>query len=209
MLVRLFYVFLMSLTTTIYGVAQGGILLAPGVSWNNFVFEPVAHENTPNYYGYGGHLSLGYSVMQVLDFAAYGEYVPGQLNAAELGKEGARIYSYGGELAFRIGQALYIGGRGGSAGYSLIQRTYPEEVGGRWTGVGGGVSLGLIIPTSRMNMWQATLDFGQMTVRPVETPTDPARRISHISLKLAFVYNSLHISRLDNAIYNNLLKGIF
>ena len=189
--------------------AISGVLISQGINWNNFVFEPETNEKTPNYYGYGGRISVGYSVAQIWDLALYGQYAPGRLNAAELLKEDARVYSYGAETAFRIADAVYVGGRGGIAGYGLSHRNLPEEVSGRWEGVGGNVSLGLIMPVSRVNMWQASIDFGQVSVKPVENPSAATRRISTISVTLAFVYNNLQTTRFDDAIYNNLLKNIF
>lgn len=185
-----------------------GGLVTIGPNWNNFVFEPVDKEQTPNYYGYGARASFGYSIRRVWDVALYGQYAPGRLNIASATKEDARFFHVGGETALRLAKAVYIGFRGGPATYRLVNQVEDVEVPGKWTGVMGQGSLGLILPTTKALSWQTTLDIGQATVRPVGDSSAKPRTISQISLTLAFVYNGYETSAVDTAIFNNWIKNL-
>lgn len=189
-------------------VLEAGPYATLGPNWNNFVFEPLEEEETPNYYGYGGRLSFGYSVRQVWDLGLYGHYSPGRLESAAMSQADALLYHVGAETALRIGKAVYIGVRGGPASYSLQNKVLATEVDGDWAGVMGQGSLGLLLPTSKSTAWQASLDIGQASMTASDGSSTKARTLSHISLTLAFVYNGYLSSGVDAALFNQWIKGL-
>lgn len=188
--------------------ARAGVLLTVGPNWNNFVFEPVAKEETVNYYGYGARASVGYSIMRVWDLALYGHYAPGKRNVAGVVKEDSRFYHMGAETGLRLAKAVYMGVRGGPALYRLAKQNEDNEIVGQWTGYTVQGSLGLILPTSKATAWQATLDLGQTSVRPSDDTSAKSRTISQVSLTFAFVYNGYQTSAVDTAIFNNWIKNL-
>lgn len=189
-------------------LARAGVLLSVGPNWNNFVFEPLEKEETPNYYGYGARVSAGYSIQRVWDLALYCHYSPGKLNVASALKEEARFYHMGAETGLRIAKAVYVGFRGGPALYRLVKQNEASEVTGQWTGYNVQGSLGLILPTSKATGWQASLDMGQASVRPSDDSSVKPRTISQVSVTLAFVYNGYQTSAVDTAIFNNWIKNL-
>lgn len=188
--------------------ARAGILLSLGPNWNNFVFEPLEKEETPNYYGYGARASFGYSIQRVWDLALYGHYSPGKISVASALKEDARFYHMGAETGLRIAKAVYIGVRGGPALYRLLKQNEDSEIPGQWTGYNIQGSLGLILPTSKAAGWQTSLDLGQATLRPSDDSSAKPRTLSQVSLTLAFVYNGYQTSSVDTAILNNWIKNL-
>ncbi len=197
--------------TFLFGIGSttyAGALVSIGPNWNNFVFEPLDQEQTPNYYGYGARASFGYSIQRVWDVALYGHYAPGRLDSASATKEDARFYHVGGETALRIAKAVYIGFRGGPAYYRLVNQLETTEVSGKWSGYMAQGSLGLILPTTKATSWQTTLDIGQATLRPSDDPSAKPRTLSQISLTLAFVYNGYQSTAVDTAIFNNWIRNL-
>lgn len=178
-----------------------------GPNWNNFVFEPLEYEETPNYYGYGGRGSFGYSIGQILDLGLYGHYAPGRLNAATSTQTGAQFYHLGAETALRLANAVYVGIRGGPASYRLSKAYEEAEVLGTWTGSMIQGSVGLILPVGKTPAaWQTTLDLGQATLKSADDPTLKARTLTQISLTLAFVYNVKQSTAVDTAILNKWIN---
>jgi hypothetical protein len=202
----------LSLTATLASVffveskSEAGMLVTAGMQWANFVFEPKAQEETPNYYGYGARTSAGYSLDQVLDVAIYGEYSPGRLNSASSSGSTALVTDYGAEIGVRILQTMYLGARGGQWNYQLTRRTADEEIGGSWTGVGGAASFGMLVPVNKEVQWQASLDFGQALIKKKNYEADDvekkARVISRASVTVSFVYNSRYTPSTWGSIFN-------
>ena len=190
-LLRLLFVTLGMLSFSL--VCQAGVLFSIGPNWNNFVFEPEAKEDTPNYYGYGGRIAWGYSVAQVFDLGLYTHYTPGQLKEASVMDADASLLDYGAELGVRIFDLLYIGTRAGVWKYQLFKSKEDGEIAGKWMGLGGSASVGMIMPISKRASWQTSLDLGQATMRKVNnTATDTStgnKKLSRISITVGFVYN--------------------
>ena len=192
---------------------DAGVLVSLGGSWNNFVFEPQTQEDTPNYYGYGGRCTFGYSVAKAWDIAFFGQYTPARLESASAMDADATLTQYGIETGLRISDVLYIGGRGGFWDYRLRKRKLTEEVGGAWSGLGGQGAIGLLLPVSKVAAWQATLDVGQATMYKTNKTAAEAnlgnRSLSHISVTVSFVYNSLSLSSLEDSLLNSFVKSLF
>lgn len=191
--------------------ARAGWYLAPEARWGVFAARPEAGENTPNYYGYGGTLSFGYSPRQMVDIGAYGSYLPGALKHAEIGKDDATLVSYGGELGFRIADAVYLGFRGGPDKYRLNQPSDdPErpELAGKWTGVCGGLSLGAVMRASKQFIVQTTLDVMHHVVKQEDEPELGKRRFDEFSVGLTFMLNSHKAYLIENSIFKDYLDSI-
>ncbi len=173
---------------------EAGTLFVVAPQWVNFVFEPIVQEETPNYYGYGAKGSFGYSIKQIFDFDLYGEYSPGRLNSASSSNASAVVLNYGGEVGFRLLNAMFLGARCGQWNYRLIRRIDVGEVGGSWTGFGGAASFGMLLPVNKEVQWQLSLDIGQALLkkdnREIDDIAPKTRVISKASITLSFVYNS-------------------
>lgn len=188
--------------------ARAGVYLAPSVKWASFAARSVEGESTPNYYGYGGALSLGYSLKQVVDLGAYGTYIPGKRKQAEFGADDATLVSYGGELAFRFGQTVYFGLRGGPSSYHLLARTDTSELGGLWTGSSAGFSIGAVAKLSKQSFFQTTLD----VMQHVLTADDEAngtgeRRFDSFGISLTYMFNSFDSSAIEDTIFKDFLDS--
>lgn len=195
--------FILSLATP----CKAGMLFSLGPSWTNFVFEPVANEDTPNYYGYGARSSFGYSLGQVIDISAYGQYSPGRLNSASSTNPSAFVYDYGGEIGARLFGVLYLGVRGGVWTYHLSQRALDEEVGGTWSGPGGEASFGLLLPVGKQAAWQLSLDAGQASVSKTDKKEGEVvpntRKLSRVSVTMSFVFNGYQSDSIDASLFDS------
>lgn len=187
--------------------ASAGWLVAGGPRWATFATRPEKAEPTPNYFGYGAGLSLGYSFKQVMDFGAFGYYVPGQLGQAEVFKESAVFYAYGGELAFRIAETVYLGFRGGTAEYQLYGRELDEELGGEWVGPAGGFSIGALHKLKTMHYLQTSFDVMHAVVENTDTEELGKRRIDSFSVSLTYVYNGKGSSRIENSVFGQFMNS--
>jgi hypothetical protein len=186
-----------------------GLLVAPHASWSSYAFRPLDEEPTPNYYGYGGGLQVGYSAIQMVDFAAFVDYTPGNIDAADPFDSNSELVQYGGAFGLRIYKALYIGFHGGIADYRLPVRARPEEVGGEWSGSAFGFKLGGLIPMTSTLSWQIALGMTTATVAHTNDSTLPERKIDHFSLSFTFVYNSEDSLGFVDAIFSNSIKSLF
>lgn len=189
--------------------AEAGLLLAPSVSWDSYAFRPVLEEETPNYYGYGLGMQLGYSAVQTFDLAGYFNYTPGNLDAADPFDSNSELYQYGGVLGFRIYNAIYLAFHGGVVNYALPVRAKVEEVGGEWSGSGYGFKLGGIIPLSRTFAWQIALGVTTATVTDNSGDYSGSRKIDNFSLSLSLVYNSEDTLGFVDAIFTNSIQSLF
>jgi hypothetical protein len=202
-----------SLSFMMAAPCQAGMLFSLGPNWTNFVFEPVANEDTPNYYGYGGRGCLGYSLEQVLDICAYGQYSPGKLNAASSSNPSAFVYDYGGELGARMFGVLYLGVRGGVWTYHLSSRALDEEIGGTWSGPGAEVSFGLLLPVGKQASWQLSLDAGQASVAKEDKKADEdvpkTRKLSRVSVTMSFVFNGYQSDSVAGSLFDSFFKSLF
>lgn len=171
--------------------ASAGILFYGETRWSNFVFEPKASEPTPNYYGYGFGLHLGYSIMQNVDIATFGIYTPGRLKEPKFGETDAVSTLYGGEIAARIVDSVYIGLRGGGTTYALNTKYSSDEVPGVWKGYGGELGLGAIIEVTRSHFWQVGVNLmhGVVACRQECDETGENRAIDGFSVSVGYGLN--------------------
>lgn len=193
--------------------AEAGWYVTPGIKWATYAARPEGNEPTPNYYGYGGMLALGYSAKQVFDLGAYGQYVPGTREHADLGKTHALLVSYGGELAFRIAESVYIGARGGSSSYRLLDadplRT--DELAGTWEGPSGGLVIGAVSKVTKQSFFQTTLEFMQHVVESQEQGEARQlgkRRFDSFALCVQYVFNSEKSYLIENTIFKDFLDSM-
>lgn len=190
-----------------------GYLFSIGPNWNNFVFEAETDENTPNYYGYGGRLSWGYSIGQVFDLGMYAQYTPGRTTSPSMLNGDAAVYDYGGELGVRVLGVFYIGARGGAWKYQLYKRQQMAEIGGIWSGWGGSGSLGMILPVSKRASWQTSFDMGRAIVeKDNKTLADLGTRykkLSKLSITMAFVYNDFDAASAGTSLINSFYDSLF
>lgn len=188
----------------------GGVLISPGVHSKAFSFRPNGDEATPNYFGYGGSLRLGYSVAQVLDLALFYSYTPGRTDSAWNPANGDALHRFGGiALGLRIAKSVFVEGRVGRLDYSLLTHSNPNEIGGHYTGLGAGGSVGGIIPVNASHFWQITLDadVGSKMHMLGETGED-TRSIDAVSLSLAYVFNHFFNSNIDNSSVGAFLNSL-
>lgn len=192
-----------------------GLLIAPGMRAGVMSFEDKDGEPTPNYYGIGGALSVGYSVGQKLDLALFGQYSPGKQKRPVVNEEDATLFAYGGEIGGRFSDRVYFAVRGGSATYNLLAPPRENEINGKWSGPAFGFSVGAYFVTDRegSSSWQATLD----VLHAIITPSDPvadaygddSRRITCFSFSLTYVLNKQADTVIENLLFKGFLESAF
>jgi hypothetical protein len=192
--------------------AEAGFLLAPGAKWATFSARPEGAEATPNYYGYGGELTLGYSAHQVFDIAVFGSYIPGRRKSPEFGADDVSLVTWGGVLGFRFASSVYLGFKGGQSAYSVQKITDETEISGRYEGLGGGVSIGAISALSKQTFLQTTFDIMHHVLTSTGEVADgesaPKRRFDAVSISVAYVYNGYSSSFVQNKIFKSFLDSI-
>lgn len=189
----------------------GGILVAPGIFWGAFSFEPKKNESTPNFYGYGLKLNAGYSFSQVFDLAVFGQYSIGKKGAATPLKQDAHIIGYGGELAVRLLDSVYLAARGGAATFKRNneRRTSLPKT---WGGNSLGVSIGGIIPVDRSHHFQTSLDFAHYQGQNGEEVTGSGKeeaRLNQYSLTVSYVFNDCTNATIENTLFDSFLDSLF
>lgn len=191
-------------------VAEAGWYAAPAVKWATFAARPDGDEPTPNYYGYGGALALGYSAKQVFDLGAYGQYLPGTRGEANPKKAQTSLLSYGGELGFRIAESVYLGFRGGASTYHLLSAD-PERTGeleGTWHGPSGGIGLGAVSKVTKQSFVQTTVEFMQHVMARTDAPDSGKRRFDSFALSVQYVFNSEKSYGIENTIFKDFLDSM-
>ncbi len=167
--------------------AFAGWMIAPSLKWSSFSFRPIGEENTPNYSGVGAGMTLGYSAKQVFDFGTFVQYISGKYSPTAESEEAALVI-YGGEVGIRITKSVYLGFRGGTTDYNLINGSSKYDVKGRHSGPMFGFSLGAMQVVEKRHFLQTSLDFNHSIVEREEDSIGK-RRIDAISLSFAYVYN--------------------
>jgi hypothetical protein len=193
--------------------AVGGVYVSPSVRWASFSARPEAEEKTPNYYGYGAGLQLGYSFGQVFDFGGFGTYLPARIGSAAMDGADAKLSLYGGELAVRIADSVYFALRGGASMYELVTQKRDDELTGRWRGPAFGVALGAVKRLSKQSFVQTSFELMHTIVeRAKKDDADGAdagkRRLDSFGISLAYLFNNQSSYRVDNAIFQNFLDAL-
>ncbi len=192
-----------------------GPMVSFGAHWNNFAFEPV-EEGDPvaNFYGVGGELNLGYSLGGIFDTTAWGSYTPASRYNVEAGKEDAVLWSYGGKFGFNIWKSMYLTFQGGQYTYELIFNERDTELDGRWSGPGGGLSLGGIFPGKSKNKtgaWRLGVDYTHCVMKEIDAGDDlenSERKLDVFAVSLTYVLMSK--SRGSGfGFFDDFLKSIF
>jgi len=187
---------------------QAGILLSSGAKWSVFSLEPEKEEPTPNYQGMTGELKFGYSFRQIFDLAANVQYTPGHVGMVKVPGEGANLIFYGGEIAARIRESVYFAFRGGTGSYQLLMRTLDDEVGGRWKGPAGGISIGGIVPFGKTDFFQISFDFLQMITSKQDAEGESGkRRVDQFSIGVSYIFNGRHNSAIENSFFSHYLNS--
>ncbi len=190
--------------------ALAGWYVSPAVKWSTFATRPEGNEPTPNYYGYGGNFSLGYSAKQVFDFGAYGQYVPGTRQHADLGKADATLVSYGGELGFRIAESVFLGFRGGASDYHLMSAdpTRTDELKGKWHGPSGGIALGAVSKVSKQSIFQTNFEVMEHVLHAEDAGDLGKRRFDSFALSVQYIFNSEKSFLIENTIFKDFLDSM-
>ena len=195
--------------------AEAGLLISPAVKWTTFAAVPTGSESTPNYYGYSGDLSVGYSVGQVFDLTAFGSYTPGRRKKAEFAEDDVSLITYGGGTAFRFASSVYLGFKFGKSVYSPQKVSDENEIVRRYEGHGGGVAIGAISPMSKQSFVQTTFELMHHVLTSSDQSSDGSgldsgltRRFDSVSLALAYVYNANSSDRVENKVFQGFLNSI-
>lgn len=190
--------------------AEAGWYVTPSIKWGTFAARPEGEEPTPNYYGYGGSFSFGFSAKQVFDLGAYGQYLPGTRKEANPSDVDATLVSYGGELAFRIAESVYLGFRGGASDYHLLspdpERT--DELQGKWDGASGGMAIGAVSRAGKNSFFQTSVEFMQHVVAKSDDADSGKRRFDSFALSVQYVFNSEKSYLIENTIFKDFLDSM-
>ncbi|MBF0441653.1 MAG: hypothetical protein HQK54_07085 [Oligoflexales bacterium] len=168
--------------------ASAGLLAGIGGRWQNFSLRPRDTEATPNYYGYGVDVDLGYSFSHLFDISIYGDYVPAQRNTATLGKEMVQFREYGGKFGFRIGGNIYVALRGGVFVYRLLFRSNDQEQDGEWMGNGGALSIGAFQRRQREHFLHIAFDLGSANLSRYDEVDEKKRIIDIVGVSLKYTF---------------------
>lgn len=193
----------------ISGASQAGWLLSNSVNLGVFAVRPLQGENSPNYFGFGPDLTAGYSFWQKLDLAGYGAYIPGRQHKIHLGQENASLVLWGGQVALRFNDTVYMGLFAGKDRYHLVkQTTLKEQLLGRWEGNSLGVGVGVIFKEAKRTYWQFTLRMFNMSLlrqAPSAVPGLEARNADAVLLGVSYTFNSFYNVLEQNSIFKNVL----
>ncbi len=194
-----------------FETAEAGLLLSPAAKWTTFAARPTGTEATPNYYGYAGELSVGYSVGQVFDITAFGSYTPGRRKKAKFAEDDVSLITYGGGTALRFASAVYLGFKFGHSVYSPQKVSDENEIVRRYEGLGGGVAIGAISPMSKQSFVQTTFEVMHYVLTLSDQSSDGSgltRRFDSVSIGLAYVYNANSSDRIENKLFQGFLDSI-
>ncbi len=185
----------------------------PAFGWAVLAPRPTLEEATPNYYGYGAALSLGYSMKQVIDLGAYANYLPASRKDARIGAEQASFLTYGGEVALRVADSVYVSLRGGTATYRLIapDPALTTELVGAWGGPFGGIGIGAVSRLGRQTMLQTTIELMHTIVEPedsVRSGASGTRRLDSFGLSFGLMLSSDQRSSVEDTIFKDFLDTL-
>lgn len=186
---------------------EAGILVSPSIKWSSFSARPVDTEATPNYYGYGGELTLGYSVNQVFDIAGFGSYIPGRRKSPEFGVDDATLVTYGGVLGFRFASSVYLGFKAGTSAYSIQKVTDEKDIAHRHEGLAGGFSIGAISSASKQSFFQTTFDLMHHVLKSSDD-SSVSRRFDAVSISVGYVFNGQSSAMVKNRVFQSFLDSI-
>jgi hypothetical protein len=192
-------------------LAWAGWYVQPAVRWVSLTHRPEANEPTPNYYGYGTLLSGGYSAKQVFDLGIFGAYTPANYKNATFPSGNAELTNYGGEVALRLGESVYIGLRGGQGTYHLLSTATPDELPGKWSGPAGELAIGGVMKLTKNSFCQVSLDFMHGVFKQTEpgaAEIEGRRRFDGVAVTFSYVYNHYKSYLIDNTIFGNFLDSL-
>ncbi len=193
--------------------AYAGLLVNPGLAWSIYSFEARQGEDTPNYSGYSPSAVLGYSFGQLLDLGLDLSYTGGSLGKAEFGGERTTLLAYGGVVAARIAESVYLGVTGGHGIYHHLEEMKADEleVKGKWQGPTIGFRLGAFFPSSKTNATQFTFGFLHAIVSPHSSSDgniSEKRRLDQFSIGLSYVFNGYENAMIDNSLFGQYFKSL-
>lgn len=184
--------------------ALGGWLLSGGLGWSLFSLRPIEFEKTPNYYGVGPRLALGYSFEQKFDIAGYISYTPGHTARATFGQEQASFVFLGGQLGLRIADQVFIAILGGQATYHLLKFT-DYSVPGRWEGQASGGSIGSLVEIDKERFWQVSLEYLLALLSASHGRERENRKVDQISFSITYTFNGF----ISKSRKRSVFKGLF
>lgn len=188
--------------------AAAGIYFSLGLKGGLMAPQALAEEATPNYYGGGPSLALGYSIKQVLDLGIYGGYSAGTREEPALRAADAELAIYGGDVGLRLGDTIYLGVHGGSSLLTVGKPSVDGEISGRWEGVGGGFCIAAIHKFNRERYFQTGVEFAHVVLDHVSDKSQPTRKIDAFAISLAYTYNSFSSNAVDNSILGDFVRSI-
>lgn len=203
---------ILAVLPVISGRILAGPYLTAGVRSGQFAAKPLTDEPTPNYYGFGLKLSGGYSLRQVFDMGLYASGLPARRGSPGISNPDALLAHGGLELALRLGKSVILAAYGGQSQYRLQHPSEQLPVGVEVTaplkGYGGGVSVGAIVPFSKEQFLQATLDFEQHQYLLAQPEGNTKRVFESFGLTLAMTFNSYKSYLIDNTIFKDFLDSM-
>lgn len=191
--------------------ALGGVLLTTSLSWSVFSVRPLEETHkSPNYYGLGAGLVIGYSLFQKFDLGAYTDYTPGVRAQVSPGKEELSLVRYGALLATRIEEKIYLGLKGGLGVYHLMTKKNDDyELPGMWQGPGGTLMIGAIHKADKENFWQLTFEITHMVLDKIQLEKgevrEGKRRLDEFRLTASYSFNGFF----NHLIGKSLFRSVF
>lgn len=190
--------------------SSAGVLLSTSLSWSVFSVRPLEESHdSPNYYGLGPGVVVGYSLFQKFDLAAFADYTPGVRGEISPGKEELSLVRYGGLLAVRIEEKVYLGIKGGLGVYHLMTKKFDEfELPGMWQGPCGTIMIGAIHKADKENFWQLTFEITHMIIDKIQLEKgelrEGKRRLDEFRLTASYSFNGFFNHLIGKSLFRNV-----
>ncbi len=187
--------------------ASAGMLASGAMKWQTLAMRPLTDEPTPNYYGYGLELQVGYSFARKWDLALYTSYTPMRLSSAAFGADDLVTFDYGIVTGLRLAETVYLGLRGGWLHYDLTNKIKPEETDGNWRGFCGFFEVGTFWSLRKADALQVGVLVGHGGLERLDQD-DKKRFIDTFGVTMTYVYNKVDTVKFGNSFISDFVDSL-
>ncbi|WP_132320326.1 hypothetical protein [Pseudobacteriovorax antillogorgiicola] len=179
----------------------GGVLAGVGMHWRNLSFQPLEEEDTPNFFGYGLRLELGYSVWNHIDLKLLGCATPMNKGAAKLFDGDVIVVNYGAGLGFRFVDSVYIGAEYGALSYDTPSHHTHNQTVGTWKGNGMTLQLAGYWQTDRETYFQVGVAASSVRVESASDEAGLERKVDTFMLNVTYLFIGAERSGLPLSVF--------
>lgn len=188
---------------------KAATFFAPKVGYSIYSMNPEQDEKTPNYHGYFGQVSGGFSFLENLDLGLLINYTPGSYRKAELDSQHTGLLNYGACLNVRVQKTLSFSLLALKSHYEHISEHHPDALKGRWQGPGLGVGLGMLFEVSRSDFIQLEVSIQQSWLSAEDTDAGYSvpskRRLSAFSVGVAYFIGNFQSFFTESKLFKGMI----